>query len=298
MKIGIDIGGSHIAVGIVDENNIINKSETEINKNNVQDIEEFILTYIVNTISKLKQNEEIELIGIATPGNPKNGNISTMVNLGVDEYNIKEKIEQYYNVPITVRNDAKCAALAEKRYGSLKDYEDAVFLCLGTGIGSAVFLNNQLLIPKRNTGFEIGHMVIEKQGEKCNCGKLGCFETYCSIKRFKQNIRKILKLEEEIEGKELLTIIEENEENTKVKKEINEYIQNLIIGLSNIIDLFEPQAIAIGGGFVYYKNILYNKLLEEYYNKKYVFNKEFMPEIKLASLGNDAGIIGSVIDLK
>jgi len=95
-----------------------------------------------------------------------------------------------------------------------------------------------------------------------------------------------------------LTIIEENEENTKVKKEINEYIQNLIIGLSNIIDLFEPQAIAIGGGFVYYKNILYNKLLEEYYNKKYVFNKEFMPEIKLASLGNDAGIIGSVIDLK
>ena len=118
------------------------------------------------------------------------------------------------------------------------------------------------------------------------------------VLRFKQNIREILKLEEEIEGKELLTIIEENEENTKVKKEINEYIQNLIIGLSNIIDLFEPQAIAIGGGFVYYKNILYNKLLEEYYNKKYVFNKEFMPEIKLASLGNDAGIIGSVIDLK
>lgn len=296
MKIGIDIGGSHIAVGIVDGNNIINKSETEINKNNVQEIEEFILTYIVNTISKLKQNEEIELIGIATPGNPKNGNISTMVNLGVDEYNIKEKIEQYYKVPITVRNDAKCAALAEKRYGSLKDYEDAVFLCLGTGIGSAVFLNNQLLVPKRNTGFEIGHMVIEKQGEKCNCGKLGCFETYCSIKRFREKIKNILKIPEEIQGRDFLDILHNNISNMEVQQVISMYIQDLLVGISNIIDIFEPEAISIGGGFAYYKDILYNKLLEEFYNRKYVFNKNSLPEIKLASLGNDAGIIGAVIN--
>ena len=297
MKIGVDIGGSHVAIGIVNKDKIINKTEVEISSNIIE-IEEFITKYIVNYIEEVKKKESVELIGIATPGNAKNGIIYEIVNLGIKEFNITKELQQYYNVPILVRNDAKCAAMVEKIYGSLKTYEDAVFLCLGTGIGAGVFLDNKLLVPKKNTGFEIGHMIIEKHGKQCNCGKYGCFETYCSIKRFKQNIREILKLEEEIEGKELLTIIEENEENTKVKKEINEYIQNLIIGLSNIIDLFEPQAIAIGGGFVYYKNILYNKLLEEYYNKKYVFNKEFMPEIKLASLGNDAGIIGSVIDLK
>mgnify|MGYP000114275744 FL=1 len=297
MKIGVDIGGSHVAIGKVNKDKIINKTEVEISSNIIE-IEEFITKYIVNYIEEVKKKESVELIGIATPGNAKNGIIYEIVNLGIKEFNITKELQQYYNVPILVRNDAKCAAMAEKIYGSLKTYEDAVFLCLGTGIGAGVFLDNKLLVPKKNTGFEIGHMIIEKHGKQCNCGKYGCFETYCSIKRFKQNIREILKLEEEIEGKELLTIIEENEENTKVKKEINEYIQNLIIGLSNIIDLFEPQAIATGGGFVYYKNILYNKLLEEYYNKKYVFNKEFMPEIKLASLGNDAGIIGSVIDLK
>lgn len=241
------------------------------------------------------KKETIELIGIATPGNAKNGIIYEIVNLGIKEFNITKELKQYYNIPIIVRNDAKCAALAEKEYGSLKKYEDAVFLCLGTGIGAGVFLDNKLLIPKRNMGFEIGHMIIEKDGKHCNCGKAGCFETYCSMKRFKQNIKEILKLEPELEGKELLKIIEANKENFDVEKKINEYIQNLIIGLSNITDIFEPQAIAIGGGFVHYKNILYSKLLEEYYNKKYVFNKENMPEIKLASLGNDAGIIGSVI---
>lgn len=294
MKIGVDIGGSHVAIGIVEKNEILNKAEVEINSNIIE-IEKFIINYILKYIEMVGKKETIELIGIATPGNAKNGIIYEIVNLGIKEFNITKELKQYYNIPIIVRNDAKCAALAEKEYGSLKKYEDAVFLCLGTGIGAGVFLDNKLLIPKRNMGFEIGHMIIEKDGKHCNCGKAGCFETYCSMKRFKQNIKEILKLEPELEGKELLKIIEANKENFDVEKKINEYIQNLIIGLSNITDIFEPQAIAIGGGFVHYKNILYSKLLEEYYNKKYVFNKENMPEIKLASLGNDAGIIGSVI---
>lgn len=294
MKIGVDIGGSHVAIGIVEKNEILNKTEVEINSNIIE-IEKFIINYILKYIEMVGKKETIELIGIATPGNAKNGIIYEIVNLGIKEFNITKELKQYYNIPIIVRNDAKCAALAEKEYGSLKKYEDAVFLCLGTGIGAGVFLDNKLLIPKRNMGFEIGHMIIEKDGKHCNCGKAGCFETYCSMKRFKQNIKEILKLEPELEGKELLKIIEANKENFDVEKKINEYIQNLIIGLSNITDIFEPQAIAIGGGFVHYKNILYSKLLEEYYNKKYVFNKKNMPKIKLASLGNDAGIIGSVI---
>ena len=87
-----------------------------------------------------------------------------------------------------------------------------------------------------------------------------------------------------------------NISNMEVQQVIIMYIQDLLVGISNIIDIFEPEAISIGGGFAYYKDILYNKLLEEFYNRKYVFNKNSLPEIKLASLGNDAGIIGAVIN--
>ena len=108
--------------------------------------------------------------------------------------------------------------------------------------------------------------------------------------------KNILKIPEEIQGKDFLDILHNNISNMEVQQVIIMYIQDLLVGISNIIDIFEPEAISIGGGFAYYKDILYNKLLEEFYNRKYVFNKNSLPEIKLASLGNDAGIIGAVIN--
>lgn len=325
MKIGIDIGGSHVGIGVVDENGkIIEKCETDLyNKcindielNNCQantnskpvlngcnnilkqnnDITEFIETYIVENIKKLQKNYNIDVIGIASPGTPKNGKITTMVNLGINELDITSIIKKAYNGKILIKNDAKCAGLAEKTYGSLKNYSDCVFLCLGTGIGGSVFINNKLLQPKRYPAFEIGHMIIEKDGKACNCGKKGCFETYCSIKRFKNELIQNLNLNEEILAKDLLKILEEEKQNEKVQKIIKEYINNLIVGLSNIIDIFEPEAISLGGSFVYFENILYNELLKTYNERKYVFNKEKLPELTLATLGNDAGIIGAPLE--
>ena len=325
MKIGIDIGGSHIGIGVVDENGkIIEKCETDLyNKciNNIElnncqantnskpvlngcnnilkqnnDITEFIETYIIENIKKLQKNYNIDVIGIASPGTPKNGKITTMVNLGINELDITSIIKKAYNGKILIKNDAKCAGLAEKTYGSLKNYSDCVFLCLGTGIGGSVFINNKLLQPKRYPAFEIGHMIIEKDGKACNCGKKGCFETYCSIKRFKNELIQNLNLNEEILAKNLLKILKEEKQNEKVQKIIKEYINNLIVGLSNIIDIFEPEAISLGGSFVYFEDILYNELLKTYNERKYVFNKEKLPELTLATLGNDAGIIGAPLE--
>ena len=325
MKIGIDIGGSHIGIGVVDENGkIIEKCETDLyNKciNNIElnncqantnskpvlsgcnnilkqnnDITEFIETYIVENIKKLQKNYNIDVIGIASPGTPKSGKITTMVNLGINELDITSIIKKAYNGKILIKNDAKCAGLAEKTYGSLKNYSDCVFLCLGTGIGSSVFINNKLLQPKRYPAFEIGHMIIQKDGKACNCGKKGCFETYCSIKRFKNELIQNLNLNEEILAKDLLKILKEEKQNEKVQKIMKEYINNLIIGLSNIIDIFEPESISLGGSFVYFEDILYNELLKTYNERKYVFNKEKLPELTLATLGNDAGIIGAPIE--
>ena len=219
-----------------------------------------------------------------------------MVNLGIKELDITNIIQKVYNGKITIRNDAKCAGLAEKIYGSLENYDDCVFLCLGTGIGGSVFVNGKQLEPKRYPAFEIGHMIIKKDGKLCNCGKKGCFETYCSIKRLKNELIKKLNLNKKILAKDLLEILKSKEQNAEVQKIIKEYINNLIVGLSNIIDIFEPEAISLGGSFVYFENILYNELVKNYNERKYVFNKEKLPELKLATLGNDAGIIGATLE--
>ena len=228
-------------------------------------------------------------------GTPKDGKIFSMYNLGIEELDIAKIIKKYYNIPVKIRNDGKCAALAEKQFGILKNYDDCIFLCLGTGIGAGVFLNGKLLETKRAPGFEIGHMIIDKNGLKCNCGKTGCFETYCSIKRFKNSAIDILKLNSDIPSIELLSIIEKHKKDIEIEKLIDEYIDNLIIGLSNLIDIFEPEAIALGGSFVYFKNIFYKKMIDEFNKRKYFFNKDIKTEIKLAMLGNDAGIVGATL---
>ena len=118
-------------------------------------------------------------------------------------------------MPIKIRNDAKCAALAENKIGALKDYKRSIFLTLGTGIGGAVIINNELLDTGELPGCEFGHMVIQRDGIKCNCGKQGCFEKYASMKALKTNLRKNLGLDEKTRGQELLDIIRKN---LKMKK--------------------------------------------------------------------------------
>ena len=294
MKIGIDLGGSHIGIALINENNVIvEKNEMDIEKR--ENIENEILAVIDYYINKFKQSNQIELIGIASPGNPNNKDlcISNIVNLGIKKLDLSN-IYHKYNIPIKLKNDSKSAGLAEFKYGSLKKYKDAVFLCLGTGIGSAVILNGNLLQANKYVGFELGHIVIEKNGEQCNCGKKGCFETYCAMKRFKEKAKKILNITN-ITSEALQEEIKKNKNNEEIAKLIDEYINNLIIGLSNVIDIFEPEAISFGGSFVYFKDLFYEKLVKEMHKRRYTFNKDDVPEIVLAELQNDAGMIGAVI---
>lgn len=291
LKIGIDLGGSHIGIAIIDNGKILEKNEIDIQYE--EGIKEKIEWYLKNEVGKFIEKYKIEQIGVAAPGNPKDNCIKNIVNLKIDELNI-DKILGKYGIKTQIINDAKAAAIAEKEYGALKQFKDCVFLCLGTGIGGAVFFNNNLLKAIKNPGFELGHMIIDKNGLPCNCGKNGCFETYCSIKRFKHKAQKVLNLDE-ITSKELLDEIVKNKQNKKIDELINNFINDLIIGLSNVIDIFEPEAIALGGGFVYFKDIFYDKLVHEMDSRKYVFNKDSNTKIVLAKLGNDAGMIGATL---
>lgn len=305
MKIGIDLGGSHVAIGLIDDNyEIVEKRTYYMSNKNEETLENYILSCIVSGINEILNSTnfkltQIESIGIATPGEPKGGIIKNAVNLGIKEFNIEEQLNkvlgQNSKIQIKIGNDAKCAALAEKHKGSLREYKDCVFLCIGTGIGGAAFMNNVFLKPARNSGFEFGHIIIKKDGKKCNCGNNGCFEAYCSKREFKKEMQRILGIEEYIGAKELTQKINENINNRQVKNLLEEYIENLEIGISNIINILEPQAICIGGSISHYDELILDKLRERIYNGKYLFNKEEPPKILAATEGNDAGIIGATL---
>lgn len=299
MKIGIDIGGSHIAVGVITYNGtIICKSEKDLPSSlKIDEYGEFIIKTIIELIEDVlekaqKDITKISLIGIAVPGMVSETSIIKAENLHIKNLEITKEINKYFNVPVKLKNDAKCAALAEKEYGSLKKAKDAIFLSLGTGIGGAVFLNDELLVPKKYEGFEIGHMVIQKNGIKCNCGRYGCFEKYASMRALKERLAEKLKLEN-ITGEDLKKILEDNE-NEEVSYIVDEYIDNLCIGVSNLINIFEPEVISIGGSFAFYEKTLLKKL-EERLKKEKLFNKENMPKLVVAKLKNDAGMIGAVL---
>lgn len=296
MKIGVDLGGSHIGIGIVNEKGyVIEKSERRIMQKDRKDIKNIIENYMVEKIKDIIETSEITEIGIAIPGTTANGKVIKSVNLGLKNYSIVQRLEQKINLPIKIANDCRCAAIAENKYGALKKYSREVFITLGTGIGGAVIINDKPLDTGEYPGCEFGHMVIQKNGLQCNCGKKGCFEKYGSMKAFKNNLRKELGLDEKTRGQDLLDIIRKDEGNPKIKKVINEYIENLSIGISNIINIFEPEVVGIGGSFVYFSDILLEKLKENLLQKEYLFNPKRKINIVQAILGNDAGIIGSTI---
>lgn len=294
MKIGIDLGGSHIAIGVIDDKGyIVEKIEKRLLSKDKKNIKETIENYIIKNTNELMSKYKIKEIGIAVPGTIKDGIILKSVNLGVSDYNIIDNLKKGINLPIKIRNDAKCAAIAENKIGALKDYSRSVFLTLGTGIGGAVIINNKLLDTGELPGCEFGHVIIQKDGLKCNCGKNGCFEKYASMKALKTNLRQVLGVDEKTRGQELLDIIRKNPDNEELNKVIDEYIEYLSIGLSNLINIFEPEAIGIGGSFVYFSDVLLDKLIKNIIKKQYLFNKRKKLIIIPAALGNDAGIIGA-----
>src|SRR5574344_1803550 len=246
MKIGIDIGGSHIGTGIVTEKGtLLGKETRDLDISNMKDekrVEDLMIETIDNEIKILLERYDynigdISKIGIAVPGSPTETAIQNLVNLHIKKLEIGKILSEKYNTKIKIKNDGKCAGLAEKKYGSLKNYDDCIFLCLGTGVGSAVFLDGELLEPKRHPGFEFGHMIIQKDGIQCNCGNRGCFETYASMKRLKNTIVEKLNLPKDIQSEEVQDYIRKNVKKENVKQIIDEYLENVAIGISNLINI-------------------------------------------------------------
>ncbi|MBR3162715.1 MAG: ROK family protein [Clostridia bacterium] len=294
MKIGIDLGGSHIAVGLIESSGkVLSKKEVQILKEDENNIKDVIENYIFGAIEEFRQKGKIESIGVAIPGTVSKTTVVKSVNLGLENYNIVEALHKRIQEPIKIKNDAKCAAIAENTYGSIKQYSSSLFLTLGTGIGGAAIFENKLLSPEDVPGFEFGHMIIKHNGKLCKCGKRGCFEQYGSMKAFKQKIIEELELDNKIDGEQLLKVVENEKDSHIMQEIIDEYITDLSIGISNLINIFEPEAIGIGGSFVYFADILLPKLKDKILSDNLLFNKRESLIINTAMLGNDAGMIGA-----
>ncbi len=274
--------------------------EQNLTRTDRVNIKESIVKIIIDLLNKVIEESnvdlnDIEFIGIASPGTISDNKIVQATNLGLENFDLISELQKYINLPMQIKNDSKCAALAEKHYGNMRDYEDCVFICIGTGIGGAAFLKGEMLVPKRFSGFEFGHMIINKGGRQCSCGKRGCFETYASIRAFRNKVAEVLDIDNDFSGQYLREqLLDFN--NEKVKEVVDQFIEDLSTGICNLIDMFEPEIVVLGGSFSYYEgNPVYDRLLEKIKDKNSRFNSMAMPKIELAKLKNDAGIIGATI---
>lgn len=288
IRIGIDLGGSHVSVGVVNNNfTVTEQYEKDFTVEEKKDLINVAIEYIIDTVNNLKGIYSFSKIGIGMAGTIENGIIINSPNIGIKNFNIKKLLEEKTGVKVNISNDAMCAAIGEYVYSNLREYEKILFLTLGTGIGGNILYNGKIVEDPEYQ--ELGHTVIKENGIQCKCGKKGCFERYGSILVFKNKIIERLGLSYDISGPDLRQEIKFNLE--KVKDIIDEYLNDLSLGLTALINKFNPDIVVIGGGFTRYDYMLLEPLKEKMYNSNLLNNKKI--KIKAAKSGNDAGIIGA-----
>lgn len=197
-----------------------------------------------------------------------------------ENINVKKYIKT--PLPIYLANDAVCATIAEYHYVDNRKYDNYLLMTIGTGVGAGVIINKKIYLGKSGAAGEIGHMVIERDGLKCNCGRKGCFEKYVSV-------AKLLKDTGTESLKEFFYIVERNE---KVANMFDQYLNDLAEGIANAINIYDVEVIVIGGSISWFGNKFIHVLRAKVQEK--IFNDYISKvNIKCAKLGNDAGIIGA-----
>lgn len=292
-KVGIDIGGSHIGGGIVDNSgNILIKQDRDINKSyKPQEIVEEVIS-LLNLMCKdfNIKIQDISSVGIGVPGIIKNNKIIHTPNLDLSGYDLKGEIKKHIDVPINICNDANCATIAENSFGSLKGCNNGILITLGTGIGAGIIINKELYLGNNGGAGEIGWTII-------NDGKP--FGQLSSMKSLKNTVRQRLNLDENLSGREVMKIIEGDYVGISVKEKkiisdiIEEYIKNLSIGISNVIKTLDVDKVVLGGSFVYYKELFLPKIIKKVKELNGNIEESYNYTIDAAKFYNDAGIIGA-----
>ncbi|MBC7319587.1 ROK family protein [bacterium] len=302
--IGIDIGGTKIAIGRADING--NLEDSVRFPTNVSRGYKVIVREIIEKTAKLINGHSIKAIGIGCGGplDSKRGRILSPPNLpGWDNVPLVEDIRSVFNVPVYLENDANAAALGEFHFGAGKEVSNMVYMTLSTGIGGGIILNNRLIHGVRDSGGEVGHQTILPDGPLCNCGNRGCLEALSSgtgiAKIFREKLasgRKSIVTEwvkdpEEISAK---VIADAAKMGDPLAIEVwDSAIYYLGIGIANIVTIVSPEMVVLGGSLIKYGETLFVRIREIVKERARLVPTE---EIKIvpARLGDDVGVLGAV----
>lgn len=309
--IGVDLGGTNIAAGIVDEKgNLLRKASIPTGAEREADE---VIKDMAGLCRKLIDEQgitvdDVEYAGVATPGTADhdNGIVVYANNLRFLNYPLADKLKEFLGVKkVLIENDANAAAKGEAACGAAKGYANSVMITLGTGLGGGIIIDNKIYSGFNYAGAELGHMVIEVDGLPCSCGRKGCWEAYSSATGL-INMTKV-KLAEtkdtvmhemvahdgKVSGR---TAFDAMRKGDKAAKEVvDKYIYYLAMGIVNIINIFQPEVLVIGGGICNEKHYLTDPLMDIVDKEQYSRNSTKKTEIRIAALGNDAGIIGAAM---
>lgn len=310
--IGVDVGGTNIACGIVDDDcNIIARSKVKTNEQGKAEYS-VVLEKIKSAVRIACDEAEIvpaaaHSIGIGCPGtcNSDSGIVEYSNNLGFLNVPLRKDVEDEFKIPVYLDNDANAAAFGEFVAGAAKGANSTVVITLGTGVGSGIVIDGKIYRGANFAGGEIGHTVIVVDGAPCTCGRKGCFEAYSSAtglvrmtaQAIEQNPETLMARMAREDGKvSARTAYKAMKEGDATAKEVTEeYVKYLSCGIANVINTFQPDILCIGGGVCNEGDTLLTPLkaavAEQIYSKRSAKNTD----IVICSLGNEAGIIGAAM---
>lgn len=311
MYIGIDLGGTNIAVGLVDENGKIiaqDSTPTLAPRSYAEIVKDMVELSEKLTAEAGISMKDIEAVGIGTPGSVdyEKGSVAYANNLGFNDAPLREEFQKYHNVPVILENDANAAAYGEY-IANGTDTDVFLAITLGTGVGGGIIIDDKIFRGSNGAGAELGHFTLVHNGAPCSCGKKGCWEAYASvtalinqtkvaIEKHPESLMKTLAEESgHVSGRTAFDAAKKGD--LAAQEVVGKYIEYVADGLVSIVNIFQPNKIVVGGGISKEGDYLLNPVRE--YVKKYDYNKLFKrTEIATATLYNDAGIIGAAFAAK
>ena len=304
--LGIDLGGTFIKGGIVDDKGEIvlsDKVPTESEKG-AEGVAQNIARLCKMLLDRAgMQSSDMQGVGIGVPGtiDSKAGVVVYANNLRWENFELGERVKKLVGLPVKLANDANVAALGETKFGCGKEYDNTVLVTLGTGVGGGIVIDGKLFEGNHGAGAELGHAVICAFGEPCTCGRAGCFEAYSSATALIRDTKRAMEADKQskmweigsldkVTGKTAFDYLAVDD---SAKKVVDNYIKMLGVGLTNIANEFRPQVIMLGGGVCAEGDRLV-KPLQAFLDKE-IYAGDKGPHVKIltATLGNTAGLLGA-----
>ena len=307
--LGIDLGGTNIVAAVVDENyNIIEKAKTPTAMpRSAEEIFDDIAKVCRESMEKANITiDDVSSVGLGTPGTVNGGIIEYANNLGFDHIHAEELLkERLGDIPVYIENDANCAALGEAYAGCGNGCDNFIAVTLGTGVGSGIIIDGKLVTGVNSAGAECGHSVIVVDGEPCTCGRKGCWEAYASATALINQTKAAMEEHEEtimhqlaeeegkVSGRTAFDAMRRKD--AEGKRVVDTYIKYVAAGLTNLVNIFQPEILCIGGGICNEGETLLRPLRRYIESERYSVYSTVQTKLVKAELGNDAGIIGAAI---